>query len=214
MYVFVSYSHEDKDITRSITKILKKYHIEYFLDEKDIEWGGNINEEISLAIKKATHLITIISPASINSQWVAYEIGQAKARGTKVLPYLTHPSLNLPDFIRYLKYNKSLEDLDRFFDQASRNVVLIGKINDTHLHGSEKVLSLIARIKDKINRLERIPTTDLKELDRVSSSITKVLKEYNRIPRSKKDINKTRKFIVENDVVKKIDNLIEGETNV
>jgi hypothetical protein len=51
---------------------------------------------------------------------VPYEIGIARANGVKILPLLTHPSLDLPGFIANLSYKVSLENLVEFFDEGIR----------------------------------------------------------------------------------------------
>jgi len=43
----------------------------------------------------------VISPASLKSQWVAFEIGQAKALGKRLLPLLTHASLDVPEDVAF-----------------------------------------------------------------------------------------------------------------
>ena len=42
------------------------------------------------------------------SAWVAYEIGHAKAHDKRVLPLLTHPSIQLPGFLQSLNYKTNL----------------------------------------------------------------------------------------------------------
>lgn len=111
MLVFISYSHIDKNVAKDFEKKLKCNKIECFLDEKDIEIGDDINEKIDKSLNRATHIIATISPASIKSNWVAYEIGLAKGKQIKILPFLTHPSLDLPSFISHLSYKINIDDV-------------------------------------------------------------------------------------------------------
>ena len=110
MFGFISYSHIDKAHVDEIIEILDDNKINYFLDEKDIEWGEDITVEIQKAISKTTHLIIVISPASLKSSWVSYEVGMAAGKGIKLLPFLTHPSLDLPLYLRKYKYIISIAD--------------------------------------------------------------------------------------------------------
>jgi len=117
MFVFISYSKPDKEFTKRICGILDKQNINYFLDQKSMEWGENIDQVIHDAFEKATHLLVIISPASLKSQWVAYEIGIAKTKELTILPLLIHPSLELPTFISQYHYLTSLEQAKKYFSK-------------------------------------------------------------------------------------------------
>jgi len=121
MFAFISYSHIDKKFVNSIIKYLTENGIEYFIDEKDIEWGEDVTEEVCKAIAKTTHLIVVISPASLKSNWVAYEVGMAEGKGIKVLPFLTHPSLELPIYLRKLKYITSIDSFEKYLKNVTRN---------------------------------------------------------------------------------------------
>src|SRR4051812_46756221 len=99
MKVFISYSSIDKIIANRIAKIMQDLKIDYFLDSKDINWGINISSKIKDEIKLSSHIIIIISPASLKSQWVPFELGQATALDKIVLPFLVHSSVDIPLYI-------------------------------------------------------------------------------------------------------------------
>jgi hypothetical protein len=120
MNVFISYSHIDNAFVQQLSKLLDEKRIPYFLDRKSIEWGDDIPQSIEDGLGTASHLIVVVSPASLKSSWVPYEIGMARAKGAKILPLLTHPSLDLPGFIANLSYKVSLENLVEFFDEGIR----------------------------------------------------------------------------------------------
>ena len=48
-----------------------------FLDKKSIEPGQAITEEVTKALVECVAMIVVVSPASLQSQWVPYEIGHA-----------------------------------------------------------------------------------------------------------------------------------------
>lgn len=117
MRVFISYSHVDEKYVQEIIEFFKKNSISYFLDKKDIEWGDNIKNTInSILDKHITHELVVISPGSIKSQWVAYEIGYATAKGLTILPYLIHPSIDVPTFISELNYLDDIEKVKKYFE--------------------------------------------------------------------------------------------------
>ena len=68
MKVFISYATEDRDIATNIGQILDDLAIDYFLDVKDINWGDNVLTTIHGGIRKSSHLVLVVSPASAKSR--------------------------------------------------------------------------------------------------------------------------------------------------
>jgi hypothetical protein len=99
MKFFISYAHEDDETAQSIAKVCQQLAIPTWLDRKEVQWGGLISESIGRGMKDCTHLVLVLSPASLKSDWVPYEIGRATERGMTILPYLTHKSLDLPPYL-------------------------------------------------------------------------------------------------------------------
>ncbi len=114
--VFISYSRVDQEIASALSALLKSLAIDHFLDQKNIDWGSDITHEVKAGLRDCSHLLLVVSPASLKSSWVAYEIGQAAALGKVILPYLTHPSLELPSFISGLNYKSKMQDVRAFFE--------------------------------------------------------------------------------------------------
>ena len=75
--VFISYSSVDDKWAKQLAKALDEINIEYFFDRKDIEWGDDVTDRITEGLAQCSALIVIISPASLKSQWVPFEIGHA-----------------------------------------------------------------------------------------------------------------------------------------
>ena len=119
MKVFISYSSIDEDQARLVANILDDIDVQYFFDKKDISWGNVVNSDISEGISESNALILILSPASIKSQWVSFEIGFATALNKKVLPYLTHPSIDVPGFLQRLKYITKKE-VEKIFELINK----------------------------------------------------------------------------------------------
>jgi len=93
--LFISYSHQDKATAAAITKSCVTAGMPYFQDEKDVMWGDSISAAVARGLSDSTHLLVIVSPATVKSWWVPFEIGRAVERHMTILPYLTHPSLEL-----------------------------------------------------------------------------------------------------------------------
>lgn len=115
--VFISYSRVDENLADSLVSLFDEIGIECFLDRKDIDWGSSITYEIHKGLTECSTVIVIISPASLKSQWVPYEIGRAVGERKRILPLLTHPSLDLPGYLRDLNYKTDLKDVKEYFEQ-------------------------------------------------------------------------------------------------
>lgn len=113
--VFMSYSHEDSQVADELGALLEELGIDYFRDVKDIKLGEPLTSKVRSEIDACVAVLVIVSPASLKSHWVPYEIGRGGGREKTILPYLTHPSLDVPDYIRELKYATSVDQLRRYF---------------------------------------------------------------------------------------------------
>lgn len=113
--VFISYSHIDTSIANDLASILKELNIDYFLDSKDINWGNSISTMVQGGLDKCSAILVIVSPASLDSHWVPYEIGHVSALRKLILPYLTHPSLKVPQYISSLSYVTNTKEVKDYF---------------------------------------------------------------------------------------------------
>jgi hypothetical protein len=118
--VFISYSHVDKEVVGRLAKSLEKRGVNYFLDKRDIGWGAPITERVRKALDECIALVVVLSAASLKSQWVPFEIGHtmgANKMGAnkKILPLLTHPSLEVPAYLSDLKQVTDVGDVIKYF---------------------------------------------------------------------------------------------------
>lgn len=118
--VFISYSHADDILADNICCILDAVGVNYFRDVKQIEWGDGINERVREALLESQSVLVIISPASLKSLWVPFEIGSCSALNRKVLPYLQYPALDLPGYIAGIKHISKLEEVSEYFSRPAR----------------------------------------------------------------------------------------------
>jgi hypothetical protein len=114
---FISYSSVDAKLARRVAKVLKTLGVEHFLDSKDVQWGDRITDAVRDGIASCTDLIVIVSPASVKSQWVLFEIGQASALGKRILMLLTHPAVEVPSFISQYHHKSRVADVEKHFQQ-------------------------------------------------------------------------------------------------
>ncbi len=117
--LFISYSHQDKDFVRDLCADLDRSGVSYFLDEKEIEWGISIGKSVTEGLSRTAGILLILSPGSLKSAWVPFEIGYASARGKQVLPLLTHPALDPPGYLGDIKYFVGKDAAIKYFQSTA-----------------------------------------------------------------------------------------------
>ena len=133
-YIFISYSHSDMDAALVFERKLREYKIPYFRDESNIPWGDDIPDNIHKALRQATDIVVFISPGSEKSGWVSYEVGFARGREIKIVPYLQHPKMDLPGFLTNSRALVSDKDVDSFLNGLKRRVQRRRIIKDNTNH--------------------------------------------------------------------------------
>ena len=114
--VFICYSWHDEHYANDIIKKLDQCEIQYFIDKQDIQTGDYYCEKIIQAIEICSHFIAIISKNSVDSKWINYEIGEASARGKRIIVLIVDSNLNLPSFITRLLH---ASDIDNIIEQIN-----------------------------------------------------------------------------------------------
>jgi len=89
--VFISYAHQDRAFVETLKTRLGDILAEpvQALDVLDVQSsvgpGENIRDAIQSAMREASTVVIVSSPASDSSQWVSYEAGLADALGKDVV---------------------------------------------------------------------------------------------------------------------------------
>ena len=122
-FVFISYSHHDEELALLLSQRLNRAHIPHFMDKSSIEWGDDIPDAVHDALDRTTHLFVLVSPGSQRSQWVAYEMGYARGKGITIIPYVSHPAMELPGFIVSKRYLRNSEDISKFIRGLRRRTL-------------------------------------------------------------------------------------------
>lgn len=111
---------KDSWVARQMTRLMEEQRVAVFLDEKDIEGGEDITERIRTALEECDEFVVLLSPYSVNRQWVLLEVGAAwmlRKRMTAIVDKIS--SEELPAIMATLKY-VSLNDFDRFLEELAR----------------------------------------------------------------------------------------------
>jgi hypothetical protein len=86
--VFVSYSHRDQTFAKQLAADLHKSNVPTWFDVESILGGQRWDEAIEKGLDQASHLIYIISPNALASDYVNHEVNTALGKGRTVLPVL------------------------------------------------------------------------------------------------------------------------------
>ncbi len=106
--VFISYSHRDRSFVERLAKELKMTGIPVWWDEMEIKVGHSIIKKVSEGISGATYLAVVLSPSSIESDFVQRELeialmGQLSTKKITVLPLLL-TDCEIPTFLKVIKW--------------------------------------------------------------------------------------------------------------
>ena len=112
--VFVSYAREDKGpASELISQLTRQSNIHIFTTDK-MSAGENWQSKIKKELSKSDYFLVILSPASINSKWVQFELGAAWGLNKFIIPVVTNEEVvnRIPLELSHLKVI-DIEDLKR-----------------------------------------------------------------------------------------------------
>jgi hypothetical protein len=125
--VFVSYAHEDKPFAHSLAGALGERSCSVWVDEFELRAGDSLTERVAGALTSADFVITLISSASVSSQWCRRELQMALSTGlasgrTIVLP-VRLGSVTMPPSLTDLVYVPAEPDgADEAADRLVRDI--------------------------------------------------------------------------------------------
>jgi hypothetical protein len=86
-YIFISYSHKDKEYAHRLEKALKEKGFEVWLDDR-IDYGSQWPKKIEKKLDGCKALILIMTAHSDGSDWVQNELARAKRKRKNIFPLL------------------------------------------------------------------------------------------------------------------------------
>ena len=121
--IFISYSRKDIDFVRKLAGDLEKAGYDVWWDITDLRGGDDWVRQIPEAIRLSQFFLVVLTPDSVESEWVRKEYTQALSLGKKIIPLMlaaeTVPfALNTINFINFARgeyadnYKKLLEAMD------------------------------------------------------------------------------------------------------
>jgi hypothetical protein len=104
--VFVSHATPDKWIAKMMCERIESVGAEAFRDDRDIETGDDIPDEIRRALISSQELVILMTPVSVERPWVLMEAGAfwGQRKNARIIAVLCHVNAeNIPDMIRSKK---------------------------------------------------------------------------------------------------------------
>ena len=101
---FISYSTRDLADANALRDWVAVAGATPFLAEYSVAPGRPLAADILAAIRGCDLFLLIWSTSARESEWVPQEVGIARGAGKPILPIVLEPGLELPGFLRDLKY--------------------------------------------------------------------------------------------------------------
>lgn len=119
--VFLSHSSHDTWVAKTMSEKISALGAQPWLDEKDLEGGDIIVEQIIRGIDSCNEAIVLVSPKSVKSQWVAFEIGAIRGQHKRVTPILNNVESEAMAPMKDVKAI-DLNQCDKFLTQLKRRI--------------------------------------------------------------------------------------------
>jgi len=108
--VFISYSTRDLENATALRSWVESAGAQPFLAAYAVAPGQPLALDIMAAIKGCDLFLLLWSQNARSSEWVPQEIGIARGAGKSIMPVVLQPEIELPGFIKDLKYLEVYKD--------------------------------------------------------------------------------------------------------
>lgn len=122
--VFVSHATADKWLATMFCEKIEEVGATTFRDDRDINGGDSIPEEIRTQIQVSRELVVLLTPESVDRPWVLLEVGAAwgRRRNYRIVPVLCHVTVDaIPDIIEGKKAFQ-INEFNQYLAELSRRV--------------------------------------------------------------------------------------------
>ena len=193
--LFISHTHSDKSFVRKLADDLIDFNIDVWIDEAEIKIGDSLIDKIREGIDKVDFLAVILSPESVESEWVKREVDIAmnqeiRGKKIKVLP-LMYKKCDLPWFLEG-KYFGDFTNPEYYNSAFNALLTKLGYENSNYLKAKSEFKkyenALMDLIRD-LSQLEKIFNNDFSLKSNFKIRKNHLIKFYNNI--SKTEISRT-----------------------
>ena len=138
--VFISYQNSDKSEAKKIADYLISAGVNVYFDEYDGDLKrsnqssnpNKVTDSLCKGINNSSHMLVVVSPTTIISKWVPFEIGFGYDKtDLSVLCLKGIPKGGLPDYIRTANIIRDLYDLKsklKYMTDKSNELILENKL--------------------------------------------------------------------------------------
>lgn len=151
MKVFISHQKEDKPSAKEIANFLISMGIEVYFDQFDKELQDALNRNdakgvvhaIKNGVKQSTHMLVLISPNTLSSKWVPYEIGYGEDKiPLKGLTLKGIGNSQIPEYLKTIPLIRNINDIDNYAQTfAKRNLFEVrGYTTDSFRHPLNNIM--------------------------------------------------------------------------
>jgi hypothetical protein len=104
-HIFLSYAMADSEQAYKLQNLLSQQLNSKIFTTDSLSAGENWVPKLKRALSECDLFIVVLSPNSIGSKWVLYELGAAWGLGKPIIPVVTHPEIlsNIPLVLRETK---------------------------------------------------------------------------------------------------------------
>jgi hypothetical protein len=122
--VFLSHATVDKWVAKVLCEKIEAAGASTFRDERDINGGDDIPEEIRRQIKRSQEMVVLLTPASVGREWVLLEVGAAWGwrKDARIVAVLDHVDIDpIPEIIKSKKAIR-INDFDNYLTEVCTRV--------------------------------------------------------------------------------------------
>ena len=120
----MSHATADKWVAKVICEKIEAVGALTFRDDRDINGGDDIPDEIRKQIKHSQEMVVLLTPESVSREWVLLEVGAAWGwrKNNRIVTILDHVGTDrIPELIKSRKAIR-INDLDQYIREISSRV--------------------------------------------------------------------------------------------
>jgi hypothetical protein len=122
--VFISHASADKWLAKILCEKIEETGATTFRDDRDINGGDDIPDELRRQIKRSRELVVLLTPESVNRLWVILEVGGALfwSKRLRIVPILCHVGIDPLPLMLQNKKAIQLNNVDDYLSELSKRV--------------------------------------------------------------------------------------------
>lgn len=130
--IFISHQKKDATICKKIADYLISIGLDVYFDEYDSDLKIAVQNDnpkkvvdaIKIGINNSTHMLCVISPNTLYSKWVPFEVGYGYDNTQiKVLTLKGIKTTDLPQYIRAVPIIRDIHDLNKFIENNKHKFI-------------------------------------------------------------------------------------------